>query len=150
MAYIVLEDDTGSMELIAFQRALDNGGGYVKENAPLLVSGRISVRDEKEPQLMVDSIRPLSDLGSPGAQGADSAPARSEPEKETKLYVRLPSRSDRRMRRLELVLRMFPGNQQMVIAFADGSKRLGARCLIHDALVREMREMLGKENVAVK
>ena len=63
MSYITLEDDTGSMELIAFQRALDEGGGYIRDNAALVVKGRISVRDEKEPQLMVDSIRPIADLG---------------------------------------------------------------------------------------
>lgn len=49
------------MELMAFQKVLDESGGYIAENAALLVRGRISVRDEKEPQLMVDSIRPLSD-----------------------------------------------------------------------------------------
>ena len=58
MSYIQLEDDTGSMELIAFQKALDSGGEYLRDNAAVLVRGRISVRDEKEPQLMVDSIRP--------------------------------------------------------------------------------------------
>jgi DNA polymerase-3 subunit alpha len=61
MSYIVLEDDTGSMELIAFARALDDGGAYVKENAPIIVKGRISVRDEKEPQIMADSFRPLDE-----------------------------------------------------------------------------------------
>ena len=147
MAYVTLEDDTGSMELIAFQRALDNGGGYVQQNAPLLVTGRISVRDEKEPQLMVDGFRPLSDLMVPGAE---SAAQPQQTPAEQKLYIRLPSRSDKRMKRIELVLNMFPGAQQMVIAFADGGKRLGARCVIHDALIREMQELLGTENVVVK
>ena len=32
MSYINLEDDTGMIELIAFQRALDSGGGYIKDN----------------------------------------------------------------------------------------------------------------------
>ena len=141
MAYIVLEDDTGSMELLAFQRALDTGGGYVRENAPLLISGRISVRDEKEPQLVVDSIRPLSDL---------HAVETNAPPKDRKLYVKLQSREDPRLKRIELVLVMFPGEDRMVIAFADGSKRLGTSCVIHDALVREMQELLGEDNVVVR
>jgi len=62
MSYIMLEDDTGSMELIAFQKALDSGGAYVHDNSAIIVKGRISLRDEKDAQLMVDSIRPLSDL----------------------------------------------------------------------------------------
>lgn len=141
MAYIVLEDDTGSMELLAFQRALDAGGGYVQENAPLLISGKISVRDEKEPQLMVDTIRPLTDLHQLETDA---------PPKEKKLWVRLRNREDERLKRIELVLTMFPGDDKMVIAFDDGSKRLGAKCVIHDALVREMQSLLGENNVAVR
>ena len=142
MAYIQLEDDTGTMELLAFQRALDTGGGYVAANAALLVSGRISVRDEKEPQLMVDTIRPLSDLG-PG--GTDEAPP-----KERKLWLRLPSYDAKVMRRIELLCEMFPGRERMIVVFADTGRRVGAECGIHPSLVGELGEMLGSENVVVK
>ena len=142
MAYIQLEDDTGTMELLAFQRALDTGGGYVAANAALLVSGRISVRDEKEPQLMVDTIRPLSDLG-PG--GTDEAPP-----KERKLWLRLPSYDAKVMRRIELLCEMFPGRERMIVVFADTGRRVGAECGIHPSLVGELGEMLGSGNVVVK
>ena len=55
MSYIQLEDDTGTMELMAFQKVLDKGGMYIKDNAALLVRGRISARDEKEPCLLYTS-----------------------------------------------------------------------------------------------
>ena len=47
MAYVTLEDDTGSMELLAFSRVLEESGNYLQVNLPILVYGRISVRDEK-------------------------------------------------------------------------------------------------------
>ncbi len=142
MSYITLEDDSGAIELIAFQRALDNGGAYVKENAAIIVKGRVSVRDEKEPQLMVDSIRPLSDLNALGS----SAP----PPAEKKLWVRLPSREDPALARIELLLTMFPGTGQLVIWCEKENKRIGARCLIHEGLILELQEMLGEANVVVK
>ena len=142
MSYIQLEDDTGAMELIAFQRALDSGGAYVRENAAVIVKGRIDIRDEKEPQLMVDSIRPLSDLNQIGT--------REPPPKEKKLWVKIPSRYDPAMKRIELILTMFPGEQQMILWCEREQKRIGARCLIHEGLVLELEEMLGKENVVVK
>ena len=142
MSYVQLEDDTGTMELIAFQRALDNGGSYIKDNAAILVKGRISVRDEKEPQLMVDSIRPLSDLNSVGSD--------APPPAEKKLWVKLPSRYDPAMKRIELILTMFPGQQQMIIWCEREQKRIGARCIIHEGLVLELKEMLGEENVVIK
>lgn len=140
MSYIMLEDDTGAMELLAFQRALDQGGAYVKDDAPLLITGRISVRDEKEPQIMVDSIRPISDL--------DMLKTDTQPEK--KLWVKLPSRYDPAMKKIELILTMFPGSQQMIIWCEREKKRIGAKCLIHEGLVLELEEMLGEENVIIK
>ena len=142
MSYVVLEDDTGSMELIVFQKTLDTCGAYIRENEAVLARGRISVRDEKEPQLMADSIRPITDL----AAGA----AREKPPEEQKLYVRLPSREDPRMRHLELVLKMFPGSGQMVIWCEREKKRIGAKCLFHEALLDELKETLGEENVVMK
>ena len=148
MSYITLEDDTGAMELIAFQRALDQGGAYVQDAAALLVRGRISLRDEKEPQLMVDSIRPLSDLDVPGESAAKSAPPRQE--KPRTVYVRLPGRSSPLYRKVELMLTMFPGNDRMVLYFEDTGKKAAAPCLIHEALLSELRERCGEENVVVK
>ena len=142
MSYIQLEDDTGSMELMAFQRALDSGGAYIKDNAALIVKGRISIRDEKEPQLVVDTIRPLSDVSTPG----ETAP----PPAEKKLWVKLPSESDPILDRIRLILTMFPGNQQMIIYCEQEKKRIGTRCLIHEGLVEELKELLGERNVVVK
>ena len=139
MAYIQLEDDTGSMELLAFQRALDSGGSYVSDNAALLVRGRISVRDEKEPQLVVDTIRPISDTAGPDGRYA----------RPRKLWVRLPTADKRLMRRIELLQEMFPGDDRMIVYFADTGRRLGAECVIMDSLVRELEELLGAENVKV-
>ena len=59
MAYVTLEDDTGSMEMLVFARVLGESGPYLKESVPVLAEGRISVRDEKAPQLMCDRVRPL-------------------------------------------------------------------------------------------
>ena len=142
MSYIQLEDDTGTMELMAFQKALDKGGIYVKENAAIIVKGRISARDEKEPQLMVDSIRPISDVDALGA----SVP----PPAEKKLWVKLKSQDDPELKRIRLLLTMFPGNQQMILYCQAENKRIGAKCLIHEGLVAELKEQLGEANVVVK
>ncbi|MCI5624676.1 MAG: DNA polymerase III subunit alpha [Clostridiales bacterium] len=137
MAYVNLEDDTGGIELLCFSRVMDGSGGYIRDNSALLVTGKISVRDEKEPQIMVDSIRPLSDLGEADQQ-------------EQVLWLRLPSREDPRMRKVRLALSFFPGEQQAILYFEDCKKRVGTRCQIAPSLVKEMKERLGENNVVVK
>ena len=138
MAYVNLEDDTASIELLCFSRTLNESGSYIKENAAILAEGKISVRDEKEPQLMVDSIRPLGGL-EPAREGGGE-----------RLYLRLPSREDPRLRKIRLALSFFPGESQVVLYFEDCKKRVGSRCEIHPALLADLRERLGEENVVVK
>ena len=139
MAYVTLEDDTAAMELLCFARVLDESGGYIKDNMPILATGRISVRDEKQPQMMVDAIEPLQpEMARAADQGG------------RKLWLRLPSREDPRLRKLKLILSMFPGEEQAVLYFEDCKKRSGARCQIHPALLEDLRERFGEANVVVK
>ena len=138
MAYVNLEDDTGGMELLCFSRVLEESGSYIRENSAVLATGKISVRDEKEPQLMVDSIRPLAEAGEDVSQLSQT------------LYLRLPSREDPRLRKVRLALSFFPGENPVVLYFADCKRRVGSRCQLHPALLEDLRERLGEENVVVK
>ena len=140
MAYVVIEDDGVSMEMLVFARTLNESGNYLREDMAVYCGGRISVRDEKEPQLMADYIRPLADL--------DDRLPMQEPEKT--LYIKIPSVESPVYRRSKLVLSMFPGDTRTVLYIADTKKRLGGHCLIDDALLNELRELLGEENVVVK
>ena len=147
MSYVQLEDDTGTIEMIAFQKVIDTCGSLLRENNAVIVRGRISVRDEKEPQLMADTLYNIGDIAY---MPRERSVPREEIRKDQKLWVKLPARDDPRLHRIELLLTMFPGEQQMVIFCEREQKRLAARCVIHRALVQELRDMLGDGNVVVK
>lgn len=70
MAYVTVEDDTGSMELLVFSGVLGQYGSMLYENSAVILNGRISVRDEKPPQLVVNRVLPIADM-----QDADVAQA---------------------------------------------------------------------------
>ncbi|MCX8013764.1 MAG: OB-fold nucleic acid binding domain-containing protein, partial [Rectinema sp.] len=148
MAYITLEDDTGSMELLAFSKVLQASGSYLKVGMPLLVTGRISVRDEKAPQLICEQIQPLSQLPQADSENEKvSSPANF---KEHKLYLRFPSEADPRFEKIRKIFILFPGDSQAIFYFQDSGKRLGTRCLLHEALLKELRSLLGNESVVLK
>ena len=140
MAYVVLEDATGSMELMAFSRTLSESGAYLKANLPVAVSGRISIRDEKAPQLMVDRVVPLN-----GAVPVQSA----EQEKKQTLWIKLEN-GGAPFRWLQKLLDMFPGKETAIVYLADSKKKLQTGCVIHPALLDELNEVLGAANVVVK
>ena len=66
------------------------------------------------------------------------------------LYIRVPSSSDRIMHRIGLLLIMFPGTGRLVIWCEKEKKRVGAKCLLHPALIAELSELLGTDSVIVK
>ena len=138
MAYVMLEDATGSMELLVFSRTLTESGAYLKANLPVVVMGRVSIRDEKAPQLMVDRVVPLS--GGARAAKAESGQV---------LWIRLPDGGGR-FTWLKKLLNMFPGDAPAIIYLSDRRKKLQTHCLHHEALLAELREVLGEENVVLK
>ena len=141
MAYVTVEDDTAAMELLCFSRVLDTCGAYLSENQAVVVKGKLSVRDEKAPQLMCDSVEPLERLG-------EGAPP--PPEKPKTLYLKFPSLQDPSVRHMKLVFAMFPGTDPVKMVMADTRKVYAARVLLRPALVEEAKETLGEENVVVK
>ena len=148
MAYVVLEDDTASMELLCFSRVLDTCGAYLKENQAVVVKGRLSVRDEKAPQLMCDSVYPLSQVDA--AAGEERPQEKREEAAGKTLYLKFPHKDHPSVRHMRLVFNMFPGTTQVKMVMADTRKVYGTQVLLRDTLLREARETLGEENVVVK
>ena len=152
MAYLQLEDDSGSMEVIVFSPALDACRDLLAQETPaLFVSGRISTRDESDPQLVADQVLPLSEQGLEILRMPPrrDPPPRPEAPPRHRLWVRLPDKEHPAVRRIELILQMFPGDEQLVLVFEDTGRRAAARCCVHPALVEELRSLAGQGNVAV-
>ena len=143
MAYVTIEDDTGGVELLVFSKVLSQYGGYLRENQPVVIVGKLSIRDEKEPQIIVNRARPISDY-------VDGL-AEEEPERKTgTLYLRLPTQEDSRYRKVRAMVNMFPGTQKVVVYFADNRQCRGAQCSLDKRLLSELQNVLGQENVVVK
>ena len=149
MAYVTLEDGTGAIEMLCFTRALEQYGSYLQEGQVIYVTGTLSVRDEKAPQLMCDFARPLNaELSTPAPQQASE---QTQKKTAQTLYLRLPSASGPEMDILKKILYMFEGRGNNVrIRVLDTGKLIGTTCDLHTSLVRDLEQRFGKENVVVK
>ena len=145
MAYVTLEDDTASIEMLAFSNVLSEYGAHLKENNPVVVTGRFSVRDDKDPQIVINRIRPLSDF----ANRREEAQNRPEAEAKT-LYLRLPTENDPLFAEVRDMLHQYPGKVSAVVYFADTKQRRGTHCALDAQLIKGLNEILGAENVVVK
>ena len=102
----------------------------------------------QSPPPRTDYNRERREADSRPAVPAAAAPA--DGEKAKTLWLRFPSMDSPAYRRLKLILVMFVGDEPLRLHFADTKKTLAGSCWIHPSLLREVREMLGEENVILK
>jgi DNA polymerase-3 subunit alpha len=62
MAFIELEDFTGTMEAIVFSEPLQNFGQHLAIDSMVLVGGTLSFKDEAEPKLILERAIPLDQV----------------------------------------------------------------------------------------
>ena len=144
MAYVTVEDDTASLEMLAFSNVLNQYGGYLAENQPVVITGRLSLRDDKEPQIVINRARPMTDFVQENQ--VTEAPAVSQ----GTLYLKLPTEDSPLFGKIRSILAMFPGDSTVVAYFADTKQRKGSKCALDERMLRELRSVLGEENVVVK
>ncbi len=146
MAYVTVEDDTGTMELLCFSNVLSQYGAYIQENAPVVITGRLSLRDDKEPQIVVNRARPITDFAQRETQPQPTPQAIAG----NTLYLRLPMEEGKLFPKIKAILSMFPGEGKVVVYFADTAARRGSRCALDSRMIQELSSLLGKENVVIK
>ena len=144
MAYVTMEDDTASIEMLAFASVLGQYGGYIRENSAVVVTGRLSLRDDKDPQILINRVRPISDYASERPQ---EAPRLQMPQT---LYLRLPGEQGKLYPKIKAILNMFPGTQKTVLFFEDTRARRGTTCDFRENMLRELKNVLGDGNVVLK
>ena len=146
MAYVTLEDDTSSIEMLAFSNVLSQYGGYLRENSAVVITGRLSIRDEKEPQIVINRAQPISDY-TVNVSAPQEAPKTVQADT---LYLQLTGESDPRFQKVRAIVNMFPGNNTVKVFFADTRKLMGTKASLDSAMIEELKSLLGEGNVVLK
>ena len=146
MAYVTVEDDTAAIEMLAFSNVLSQHGGYLKKNSPVVITGRLSLRDDKEPQIIINRARPITDFSE-----LPEVPVQSEPQRFSgTLYLKVESEHDPNYRKVRSIVNMFPGTDVVKVFFADTRKMRGAQATLDSRMLSELKNVLGEANVVLK
>jgi DNA polymerase-3 subunit alpha len=145
MAYVTVEDDTAAIEMLVFSKVLNQFGGYLKENSPVVITGRLSIRDEKEPQIVVNRARPISDFAD--CQMIVEEPKASIDPIPGRLYLSVGETDEALLRKVRAIVQMFPGNWQIVLKYQQTGRKEVLSGSITEAMLREMVRILGTGKV---
>ena len=154
MGFATLEDLTGTIEALVFPRVLERVSTELMPDTAVVLSGRLSIREEEEPKLMLDTVEPLStdaELDQMSENGALS-PAVKQLLPGNTLYLRLPS--DSAIGMVQPILQRFSGRKPVVLYIESTGAKLRAPQNLFvsptQELVDTLSDMLGAKNVVLK
>ncbi len=152
MAFLTVEDTTGAMEVLVFPKILQRYGQLLTVGSVVVLSGRISVREEENAKLLCEKAVTIQDRlawrsGSPVRKPNAGAGSGKRPG----LYLRIPSRQGREMEKAQNLLEIFEGTTPVYVFFQDTQKvGLAPRSMWvfpNDVLLGQLTEILGEGNV---
>ena len=134
MGYAVLEGITGVVELVLFPRTLAQVGDLFFPARPVMVSGKLNMRENQKNSILVDELLPLQDI----------VPT---------LYLRFDALTPERAQETVGLLSRYPGNVPVVLYdVATGQRKLSPKELhvnLSDTFLREARAFAGEDNVKI-
>lgn len=168
MAFVTVEDMTGSMELLLFPKTYAMYAKFLEAGNVLLLEGRLSLREDESPKLIPELMRQITEndtpetikpLGQgktvqPQARYKQNSPVQPEEPKKTissvsLLIDTLGSRQDEKVKNL---LSIFDGNTKLYLYYKDTKQKYVANGGIDPcpALLKELERMLGKKCILLK
>ena len=128
MAFVKLDDGTATIEAVVFPKIFKETRDFWNEGSPLLVNGKIDMRDET-PGLIIEGIEILSKMGD---------------EKQREVFINIPKGSDVNcLKRLKILLTENLGNQDAYLVFDTGKKvKLPFKILWNETLAHKINDLL--------
>lgn len=160
MAYLAVEDLTGSIEVLVFPRILAQYTALTDVDRLVILSGRLSYREEEDPKLILEEARPMDEMGSTSQQ-ADIYANKARPSEEKThnktarpgLYLKVPAPGTPAWLSAQKYMAVFDGDTPVYVYFTESRQlTLAPRNMwvsLCEILVRTLKEELGDQNVAV-
>ena len=137
MCFITLEDLYGTIECLVFPRIFDRLARMIQNDTVVVIRGTLSLREDEEPKLLVEDIRPLD--------SADSTPL--APERPKRLYLKIENRALTPM--AQNLLREHPGSMVVRAVIQGTVYELPLRVAPDGELIKALENLLGGGSVKI-
>ncbi len=129
MAFVKVSDETGTINLVVFPRIYGETKNIWVDNKPILVSGRVDLRDD-EPSILVEKILSKDDLSKKGNH----------------LFIKIPSSIiSEQLKELKTFLLENPGENEVSLVFDGKIKRyvnLDIKISWDESIARKISDIL--------
>ena len=144
MAFLTVEDTEASIEVIVFAKNYIDYASSLAVGNVLLINGRLSVREDEECKIVCESLSIAPErLNLPQFK-----------KKENKgIYFRIKNSECDEYKKIQHILDVFDGNMPVYYYFTEENKLVrhhSRLCDINDSMLRELKRIVGDENVGIK
>jgi len=152
MAFVTAEDLTHQAEIIIFPNVYDRSRKYLTEDAPLVISGKLSFREDEEPKILCDMIEPLTHESK--ADNVVIPKPSSALAAQQKLYLKFAVGKDYLLDKVIPILSSHGGNVP-VYTYSEEKKQTALApknmwVTADDELIEKLKKILGDTNVVLK
>ena len=152
MAFAVVEDISGSLEVLIFPKLLEAFRPLIREGNPVILRGKVSLREEKDPQIVAEEFIDIN--GALSSPGSAARPAQPE-KKPARLFLRVPSlHSPEYKKAFALLSILFEGPTPVAFYSMETGKYSSLPPAQHifmgEPVLAELRRILGEENVVYR
>ncbi|QSZ28145.1 DNA polymerase III subunit alpha [Aceticella autotrophica] len=131
MAFISIEDLYGTIEVIVFPSVYEKYLNYIKEDFPVIIRGKVSIKEDEEPKILCDEIKPLTHIIN------------------KKLWLNIKKSVN--IEKIKMILSKHKGNIPVFIRLSNknfvANKDLWVNGNEH--MIEELNNILGKDNVKI-
>lgn len=142
LATAQIEDVDASVNITVFDKAYAIYKPYLTDSKPVLLSGRISEREDRDTEIICEKIEPIPENININQTG---------PKYKTGLYLRIESTESADFQKIKDILLENSGEIPVYIFCTSTNKKLQAPKSLYvnnnDFLIQELSGVLGKENV---
>ena len=139
MAFLKLEDLTGTIEVIVFPKTLDKVKELCVTDSLVIIKGRLSLKEDEPPKLICESIEPLEKINN------------------SKIYLRVEDTIEAKelnKKLKELLIKEYLGDTPIYI-FASKEKQKfrvprDRWISLESDVINLLKENLGEENVKIQ
>lgn len=158
MAFLDVEDITGTIEVVVFPKTLLQNSQLIAEGNVLVFNGRLDVRDDEPPKLVCEFMstvdKATQESSSQTQISANQQTEQPAKKKRSGLFLRFKSENCIEQRQAEKLLAIFDGRTPLYYYFADKNeyRTMPVNCFvdINEPLLTELRSVLGEENVVLR
>jgi len=156
MAFLTIEDRSGSLECLVFPKILDKVSALLQENNIIVMDARVSIGEDEDTKLICQAIRNPEQVSAQGngeknAIQPDAAVVKPE---NRGLYIKVDSKECLRFEAAKRMLQVFEGFVPVFVYFNDEKKLTKAPKKLwieaNDTLLGELKRFLGEKNVVLK